>query len=338
MGFFRFLARRILFQLLVVLGAITLTFFATKAIPGNPVAVLLGPLGMRDPQQVRAVTVAWKLDQPTPVQYVYYLYNIFAGNLGISIHSRNPVSVELATRVPATFELIIFAFLIAMAIAIPLGIVSATYRGSGVDHVARISAVTGLSAPQFWWAIIFLLVFYYYLGFAGTGRLSIGFSPPPAITGMYTVDALIEGRLDIFLDALSHIWLPAFTVGITSCGLTMRLIRASMLEVINSDFVRMARMKGLPERTVIFKHVLRNALIPVVTYVPVLFASMLVGSVLVETIFNWNGLGQFAVEAIFSSDYPSILGVTIVVVIVYSTGNVLADLFYHVVDPRVKYV
>ena len=292
---------------------------------------------MRDPGSVRAVTVAWKLDQPLPVQYVYYLYNIFTGNLGTSIHTRNPVWVDLSKHLPATMELIIFAFLIAMAIAIPLGIVSATYRGSVVDHWARISAVTGLSAPPFWWAIIFLLIFYYYLGFVGTGRLSIGFSPPAYVTGMYTVDSLIEGRPDIFVDALSHTWLPALTVGITSCGLTMRLIRASMLEVINSDFVRMARMKGLAERTVILKHVLRNALIPVFTYIPVLFASMLIGTVLVETIFNWNGLGQYAVDAIFSSDYPSILGVVIVVVIVYSTANLFADLSYHVVDPRVKY-
>ena len=322
---------------MIIFGVITITFFATKAIPGNPVAVLIGPLGMRDPRQVKAVTELWKLDQPVWTQYVWYLNNVFHGNLGRSIATKNLVITELSKRIPATMELIIFAFIITMIIAIPLGVISATHRGSIADHASRIFSILGLSAPQFWWAILFLLVFYLWLGLAGSGRLSIQFKPPPFITGMYTLDSLLNNRSDMFIDVLKHLMLPAFTIGITSCALTARLTRSSMLEIINSDYIRLARMKGLHERVVIYKHALRNALIPTVTYIPILFGSMLTGSVLVETIFNWNGLGQYAVNALFSNDYPGIIGVTIIMAIIYSSGNLIVDLLYSLIDPRVRY-
>jgi len=331
-----YLLKRVLLQLFVIFGAITLTFFLSKAIPGNPVAVLIGPKGMRDPNQVKAVISTWKLDQPVWIQYFWYMSNILSGNLGISISTKNLVIVDLSTRLPATIELVIFGFIIAMAIAIPLGVISATHRDSPIDHLARILSITGLSAPQFWWAILFLLIFYLWLGFVGSGRLSIQYTPPQFITGMYTIDSLISGRIDVFLDALKHLVLPAFTLGITCCGLTMRLTRSSMLEIINSDYIRVARMKGLSERIIIYKHALRNALIPTVTYIPILFGSMITGSVLIETIFNWNGVGQYAVTALFSSDSPAIIGVTLITAIVYSTGNLLADILYALIDPRIR--
>jgi peptide/nickel transport system permease protein len=333
-----YLLRRILLQVFVIFAAITITFFATKAIPGNPVAVLIGPRGMRDPNQVKAVISTWKLDQPLWIQFYWYISNILHGNFGISISTRNLVTVDLSTRLPATIELVIFGFIIAMAIAIPLGVISSTHRGSAIDHLARILSITGLSAPSFWWGILFLLIFYLWLGFTGfgSGRLSTQCTSPPFVTGMYTIDSLISGRFDTFLDALTHLILPAFTLGITCCGLTMRLTRSSMLEIINSDYIRVAKMKGLSERIVIYKHALRNALIPTVTYAPILFGSMITGSVLIETIFNWNGVGQYAVTALFSSDTPALIGVTLTMAIIYSTGNLLADLLYTLIDPRVR--
>jgi peptide/nickel transport system permease protein len=223
-----------------------------------------------------------------------------------------------------------------MGIAIPAGILSAMHRDRPIDHFSRVFSVLGVSAPEFWWGILLLYVFYLQLGFAGSGRLSEMMFPPPYVTGLYLVDSLIAGRLDIFIDALRHVILPAFTLGIGCSALTSRLTRSAMLEVLRKDYIRTARMKGLPERIVIFRHALRNALIAPVTYMGPLFGTMLGGAVLVETIFNWNGMGSYIVTAVFSSDYPAILATTMVMAIIYSTANLVVDLVYSLIDPRVR--
>lgn len=332
-----FLARRILLQVVVIFGVMTMTFFIYKAIPGNPIAVMLGDIAMRDPNLVRLVTEMWKLDQPPWVQFVWYMSNFLQGNFGISTWTRRPVLADLAQRFPATVELVVFGFLIAMAIGIPAGVISATRRGKLIDHFTRVFSIAGVCAPQFWWGVIFLLIFYLWLGFCGTGRLSHWFSAPPFVTGFYTIDSLLIGRFDMFLDALKHIVLPAFTIGITSCGLTMRLTRSSMLEVINSDYIRTARMKGLKERVVILRHALKNALIPPITYIGVLFGGMLGGSIMVETVFNWHGMGLYAVNVLFANDFPALMGVTFLMAIIYTTSNLIVDILYAFIDPRVRY-
>lgn len=331
-----YLLRRILLQLIVIFGVLTLTFIITKAVPANPVAVLLGIEGMKDPELVKLTTELWKLDRPIWEQYVWYVGNVLQGKLGRSIWSRGPVITDLALRFPATIELSIVAFLMAMAIAIPSGILSAVYRDKTIDHASRIFSVLGVSGPQFWWGILFLYIFYLNLGFAGSGRLSEHLFPPPHVTGLYLIDSLIAGRLDIFLDALTHIILPAFTLGISTSGLTSRLTRSAMLEVLRKDYIRTARMKGLPERVIIYRHALRNALIAPVTYMGVLFGNMLGGTILVETVFNWKGMGQYIVTAIFCCDYPALLATTLVIAIVFSIANLTVDLLYSIIDPRVR--
>ena len=320
----------------MIIGVLSLTFFLIKLIPADPVAVLLGLEGMRDPGLVELVTKTWKLDRPIWEQYVYYVGNVLRGELGRSTWSRRPVIEDLALRFPATVELSIVAFIMAMTIAIPTGILSAVYRDKPIDHTSRIYSVLGVSGPQFWWGLLFLYVFYFKLGFAGSGRLSELLFPPPHVTGLYTIDSLIAGRLDLFFDALKHLILPAFTLGISISGLTSRLTRSSMLEVFRKDYIKTARMKGLRDRVIIYRHALRNALIAPVTYMGVLFGSILGGSVLVETVFNWQGMGQYLVTAVFSADFPAILGTTLVIAIIYSVSNLLVDLLYGIIDPRVR--
>jgi len=326
----------VLLQVLVIFGVLTLTFFITKSLPQNPVAVMLGMEAMRNPDLVKYVTVTWKLDRPIWEQYVWYVGNVLTGQWGRSSWSRAPVIDDLGRRFPATLELSIFAFLIAMGIAIPSGIISAMYRERPPDHLSRLLSVLGVSAPEFWWGILLLYVFYLQLGFAGSGRLSEIMFPPPHVTGMYLVDSLLAGQLNTFIDALRHIVLPAFTLGIGCCALTSRLTRSAMLEVLRKDYIRTARMKGLPERRVILRHALRNALIAPITYMGPLFGSLLGGAVLVETIFNWNGMGSYIVNAVFASDYPAILATTMIMAIIYSTANLIVDLVYTFVDPRVR--
>jgi len=336
MGLLSYLVKRIFFGVLVIFGVLTLTFLITKIIPQNPVAVWLGLEGMQYPELVKQVTELWKLDRPIWEQYIYYVGNVLRGDFGRSSWSRGPVIADLAARFPATVELSIFAFLIAMSIAIPTGILSAVYRDKPIDHFSRVFSVVGISGPSFWWGIIFLYIFYLQLGFAGSGRISEGMTPPITVTGFYLIDSLIEGRLDKFLDVLNHIFLPALTLGIGATGFTSRLTRSALLEVLRKDYIKTARMKGLRERVVIYRHALRNALIAPVTYMGLLFGNMLGGSVFVETVFTWRGMGQYIVTAIFASDYPALLATTLVIAIIYSVANIIVDLLYTIIDPRVR--
>jgi peptide/nickel transport system permease protein len=336
MSLLLYIVRRVLSGIGVIFGVLTLMFIITKLIPQNPVAVFLGIEGMRDPALVKQVTEQWKLDRPIWEQYIYYVGNVLRGEFGRSSWSRGPVIQDLAARFPATVELSIFAFIIAMCIAIPTGILSAVYRDRPIDHLSRVFSVIGISGPPFWWGILFLYIFYFILGFAGSGRLSEGVIPPPRVTGFYLIDSLLEERFDKFLDALKHIFLPALTLGIGATGFTSRLTRSALLEVLRKDYVKTARMKGLKERVVIYRHALRNALIAPVTYMGILFGNMLGGSVLVETVFTWRGMGQYVVNAIFAADYPAILATTLVITIIYTVSNLVVDILYTIIDPRVR--
>lgn len=339
MGLKYYILRRLLTQLLIVFGVVTLAFVATKAIPGDPVAAAIGEVGILDPALVESVTRAWNLDKPIWFQYVAYLNNLLHGNLGRSISSQNLVLYDLVKRFPATIELAIATFVVAMAISIPIGVISALRRNSIIDHLSRMFSTAGIGGPAVWWGIIFLYIFYLQLGLVSSGRLSLNYSPTeiPSVTGMYTIDSLIGGRFDIFLDACKHLILPAFSLGFGVNAMTMRLMRSSMLEVLDKDYIRTARMKGLPERVVIYRHAFRNALIPTVTYASFLLGALLGGSVMIETLFNWRGLGSYAVSSIFANDYPAIMGVTILMALIYTTINLVVDILYTIIDPRVRY-
>jgi len=313
-------------------------------IPQDPIQVLLGP-GVIDEARVKLLKETWKLDEPIWVQYIYYIGNFLRGNMGYSFYAGTSVSEALRERFPATCELMILGFILSLLIAIPTGIASAVHRGSKLDNFTRVFATIGVCAPSFWWGVIFLLIFYLYLGpilhqYLGlnlsSGRLSWWARAPPFITGFYTIDSLLVGRIDLFFDAIQHLILPAFTVGIRMSGLTMRLTRSSMLEVLRSDYIRTARMKGLSERVVIYKHALRNSLIPTVTYAGTLFGGLLGGSVFIETVFDLHGMGEYAVQVLFCSDMAGLLGVVFFMAIVFTTVNMIVDILYGVIDPRIR--
>jgi peptide/nickel transport system permease protein len=336
MGFWRYLGRRLLLLLVVMYGAVTLTFIIARVIPSNPVAVVMGQNAAADPQVAQRLTLLWGLNKPLYVQYLDYINGIIHGNLGISFADEHPVTQDILQRLPATVELSIAALIITMLIAIPLAIVSATRKGSIVDQAGRIFAITGYSAPSFWIAIILLVIFFRDLGLVGVGRISPQFSPPPHVTGLYTVDSLIAGNISEFWDALEHLILPAFTLALGGSAVAMRLLRSSMLEAMSSDYIRTARMKGIKERVVIYRHAFRNALIPMTTYTALLIGGFLSGAVLTETIFNWNGIGQYTVAAIYASDFPALQGVVLVEALIYATANLVVDLAYGIIDPRIR--
>lgn len=335
--YWHYVIRRLLLLIVVIWGTVTITFIIARILPANPVALYVGQAQITDPKVIAQITHEWGLDQPLYIQYLAYFKNILTGNLGNSFSSQQPVINDLQTRMPATIELSIFALIFTLLIAIPVGIVSATHKNSLFDHGGRIFSIAGFSAPSFWIAIMLLLIFYRELGFVGPGRLSPEFTPPPFVTGMYTIDALIAGNLPVFFNALEHLVLPGLTLGLGGSAVTMRLLRSSMLEAINSDYIRTARMKGLRERVVIYRHAFRNALIPMTTYVGLLIGGFLSGAVLTETIFSWNGMGQYTVNAIFASDFPALQGVVLFEAFIFAGANLIVDLAYGIIDPRVRY-
>lgn len=337
MGLKNYILKRVILAVFVIFSVMTLTFIVVKSLPQDEIGAMLGEhYFFADKEIIDKLKKVWGLDQPIHVQFFVYMGNFLRGNFGWSSMYDRPVAEELAYRIPATIELVLAGFIMSLCIAIPIGVLSAVKRGTIVDQFSRILAVTGISAPSFWWGLFFLLIFYLFLGFSGTGRLDVYLKRPPLITGFYTIDSLLIGRFDIFLNSLKHIVLPSFTIGLTTSGVLLRITRSSMLEVINSDYIRTARMKGLSERVVIYKHVLRNALIPTVTYAGLRLGGMLGGSVFIETIFNWGGMGVFAVDAIMQSDTWCLMAIVFIMAIMYSLSNLIVDIFYGIIDPRVS--
>ena len=321
---------------LVLLGVSVLTFFIAHVIPGDPVLVALGEHARDD--QIQAYRRAYGLDRPVVVQYLIYIRRLIQGDFGASIRTRRPVADDLREFLPATVELGAVAWLVALLIGIPAGILSAVFKDRIFDHAARAAALIGASMPVFWLGLLMLGTFYYRLRwFPGPGRLDIMISPPPDRTGLLLVDAALSRQWPALLSAAGHLVLPAITLGLFSTAVIARMTRSAMLEVIRADYVRTARAKGLRESRVILWHALRNAMIPTVTIIGISFGSLLSGAVLTETIFAWPGLGRYATASAVSLDFPAVMGVTIVTAVVYTLVNLLVDLTYARLDPRVRY-
>lgn len=332
----RFLLRRLAVGALLAVGITLIAFVLTQLVPGDPAAANLGDQAMSDPEVVAAFRAEYGLDRPLPVQYGIYLVNLLHGDLGTSQQSHRAVSEDLAEYIPATFELALFAIVLSLLVGVSLGVVSAVLRDRWPDQVLRVISLAGVSMPTFWIALLAFFVFFYRLGWLpGGGRLSPGDDPPTTITGMYTVDALLTGQWTLLGEALSHLVLPGLVLATYTVGMLLRFTRASVLEILGNDYVRSARAKGLPERVVILRHVLRPALIPIVTVAGVAFGSLLSGTVLVETIYSWPGLGQYAYDSAKNLDLPAIMGVSIVVAVVYIVVNLVVDLLYGLIDPRI---
>lgn len=321
---------------LVLLGVSVLTFFIAHVVPADPVLAALGEHA-RD-EQIEAYRKAYGLDRPVPVQFVSYLGRLARGDLGISIRTRRPVADDLGEFLPATVELGGAAWLVALLLGIPAGILSAVYKDRAFDHLSRLGALIGASLPVFWLGLVLLGIFYYHLHwFPGPGRLDIVLSPPPLRSGLLLVDAALAGDGAALRNALGHLILPALTLGLFSTAVIARMTRSAMLEVLYQDYVRTARAKGLQERRVIALHALKNAMIPTLTIIGISFGSLLSGAVLTETIFAWPGLGRYATASAISLDFPAVMGVTLVVALLYTVMNLVVDLIYARLDPRVRY-
>jgi len=271
------------------------------------------------------------------VQYGRYLERLTHGDLGDSQQSHRPVRQDLAEFVPATLELAGLAILISLLFGISLGMLAAMRRDRLVDQVLRVVSLAGVSMPTFWLALVAFYVFFFKLRLvAGSGRLDAGALPPPHVTGLFTVDALLAGDLTLFGQALRHLALPATVLAAYTVSLLVRFTRTAVLEVLGNDYVRAAMAKGLPARVVLVQHILRAALVPIVTVAGVAFGSLLSGTVLVESIFSWPGVGQYAFRSATNLDLPAIMGVSLFVAVVYITINFLVDVLYGVIDPRIR--
>ena len=335
--FARFVLRRAAALVLLALGTTVIAFGFTQLVPGDPVAANLGEQAAADPAAVAAFEERYGLDEPVPVQYLIYLRNLLHGDLGVSLQDGQPVRQNLSTYVPATAELAILSTVIAVIVGVAFGIAAAVHRNRLADHGLRVVSLVGISMPTFWIALVALYVFFFRLGwFPGGDRLDPGFLAPPHRTGMYTVDAVLAGQWDVARDALHHLILPALVLAAYNVGLLTRYTRSAVLEVIGNDYVRAARAKGLAERVVLLRHVLRAALPSVVTVIGLVFANVLTGTVLIETIFAWPGIGQYAYRSAVTLDLPSIMGVSLFVAVVYISVNFVVDVLYGVIDPRIR--
>ena len=319
-----------------LIGVVIVTFLLTRALPGDPAAYFAGPAAT--PQAIQEVRVKLGLDKPLIVQFGRYVVDLAHGNLGNSLTTGQPVATELKTRLPASAELTLLGLIVAIAIAVPLGIVAATRPNSLLDHACRIISTAGVSLPVFFTGLILVYVFYYLLGWAPAplGRLDVFSTAPPQVTGFYLIDSLIAGDPETFVAALKQLILPALTLAIFSLAPIARMTRAAMLAVLSSDFVRTARASGLSSFTVIVTYAFRNALLPVITTLGMVFSFLLGANVLVEKVFAWPGIGSYAVEALLASDFAPVQGFVLTMAVMYVALNLLIDVLYGLIDPRVR--
>jgi peptide/nickel transport system permease protein len=336
-AFARFVARRAAALVLLSVGITLVVFLLTQLVPADPVTANLGEQAAGDPAVVQAFRERYGLDKPLPERYGIYLANVFQGDLGESVQTHNPVTKDLGQYIPATAELAILSILFAVLVGVPMGLAAAVRKDRPTDHVLRVVSLGGISMPTFWIALVALYVFFFRLGwFPGGGRLEPGTIDPPHVTGLFTVDAAIAGKWGVAGEAFHHLVLPALVLAACNVSLLARYTRSAVLEVIGNDYVRAARAKGTPELLVLWRYVLRAALPAVVTVIGLIFANILTGAVLVENIFAWPGIGQYAYQAAIDLDLPAIMGVSLFVAVVYITVNFVVDVLYGVIDPRIR--
>ncbi|MFC2095617.1 ABC transporter permease [Candidatus Bipolaricaulota bacterium] len=333
----QYILRRLLLLIPTLLGVTVLTFVLGHVVPADPARLALGIAAPET--QVIKYREEHGLNDPIYVQYFRYMGNFLKGDLGVSLTSRRPVADDVRDYWPATVELVLLSLLIAFPIGISLGILASIKPNSFFDHASRVLSILGVSIPIFWLGIVFLIIFYVKIPlYPGIGRItpSIAIDHPfIKHTGLYLIDTLIAGQWPSFFSALSHLFLPAVCLALSPIARLTRITRASMLTVLGEDYVRVARSKGLRERLVIIKHVLRNALTPVLTTSGLIVGYALAGSVLVETIFSWPGLGTYAFKAASGADYPAVMGVALLTTAVFILANLITDISYAIADPRV---
>lgn len=317
-----------------IIGVIVVTFLLTRALPGDPAAFFAGPAATAE--AIEDVRRTLGLDKTLPEQFLIYIGELVRGDLGVSLTTGQTVVYDLMTRLPASLELTLAGLLFAIALALPLGILAATRPNSWIDHGVRLLATAGVSLPTFFTGLFLVYVLYYRLSLvpAPLGRLDILYSAPDPVTGLYLVDSLLAGDLKLFWIAATQLFLPAVTLGLFALAPLARVTRAAMIGILSSDFIRTARANGLPPRQILFGYAFRNAMLPVVTTLGVVFSFLLGANILVEKVFAWPGIGSYAVEALVSSDYAPIQGFILTMALLYVVLNLLIDLLYVVIDPR----
>ena len=314
-----------------ILGLLVITFTISHVIPADPVAFVAGDNATNE--QIEALRKDLGLDQPVHIQLVRYIANMLQGDLGVSLYTLRPIAEDLASRLPATLELTIAAVLLSALLGIPLGVLSAVHRNSLFDHVLRVFTVSGLAMASFWLAILLQLLFAMELGWTPLqGRID-GWGPD-VVTGLFLVDALLAWDGELFWSALTHMILPVVTLAFPAMATIVRFTRAGVLDAINSNYVLYEQAMGFPRRMIVWKYVLRNALIGTVTQIGLIFGILIAGAVVVEAVFDWPGLGSYAVQSILQSDYNAIMGFTLVSGVLFIVVNLMVDIMHSFMDPR----
>jgi len=331
-----FILRRLGFLVLVLLGISFITFFLSHVVPADPVRLYAGPRASA--ATIKLLRHQLGLDQPLWKQFLDYMGGLLHGNFGYSLLSHRPVADDLKDYLPATIELTLAAVFLILVIGIPLGVMSAVWRGSVIDQITRVMTTTGVALPAFWLGLMVQLLFFDLLGWLPEGgRLAVSAPPPPTVTGLYTVDSLLAGNIALFGQALWHLILPAAVLAYGSLAVLTRQVRASVLEALTQDYVRTARAKGLRPLRVVVGHALRNALVPATTVMGLQVGYLLGGALLVEDVFSWPGIGRYATLATLALDYNAVMAVTIVAAAIYVLVNLGVDLLYLALDPRITY-
>jgi peptide/nickel transport system permease protein len=328
--------KRLLGAIPNLIGVIVVTFVLTRALPGDPAAFFAGAAGTA--QAVEEIRVKLGLDKPLPEQFLYYVRDLARGDWGHSLTTGQPVLTELATRLPASLELTLVALAVAVTVAIPLGILAATRPGSWIDHLCRVVVTAGVSLPIFFTGFLMAYVFYFLLGWAPAplGRLDPYLSSPAHVSGFYLIDSLLAGDVEVFVASAKQLLLPALTLALFVLAPLARMTRASMLGVLSADYIRTARAAGLSTTTVLFTYAFRNALLPILTTLGMVFSFLLGANVLVEKVFAWPGIGSFAIEALVASDYAPVQGFVLSMALLYVFLNLAIDLLYGLIDPRMQ--
>jgi peptide/nickel transport system permease protein len=332
----RYILGRVGATLIVLWLASVGAFLLLRVAPGDPARLVAGPLA--GPSAVASVRQEMRLDESPLNQYFGYVGDLLSGNFGTAWHLHEPVGTLIGQRLPATAELALYASLLGILGGVFVGALAAARPGKWFDRVTGFGAIVGLGTPVFWLGLVLILIFYTHLGIAPVpiGRLSVAAVPPPKVTGLLTIDSLIAGNFSDFGDALSHLALPAITLSIPMAAYLARVTRASVLEIYDSDFVRTARAKGVPEQRLLFRHALRNGLLPVMTLAALSIGDLLSGTLLVEAVFNWPGVGGLTVQSIASHDFAPVEAMILLAALTYCILNLLTDVLYAFVDPRVR--
>jgi peptide/nickel transport system permease protein len=330
------IAKRLVTVLPTLVGVVIVTFLLTRVLPGDPAVYFAGPAAT--PQSIAEIRKSLGLDRPLPEQFARYVKDLAHGNFGNSLSTGRPVATEITSRLPASAELTLLGLILSIVIAVPLGILAAVKQGSWIDHLCRVVATAGVSLPVFFTGLLLVYIFYFKLGWspAPIGRLDAFATAPRDITGFYLIDSLLTGNFETFRSSLGQLILPATTLAVFSLAPIARMTRASMLAVLASEFVRTARASGLNGRTVIITYAFRNAMLPVVTTLGMVFSFLLGANVLVEKVFAWPGIGSYAVEALLQSDFAPVQGFVLTMAVLYVALNLMIDMLYGVIDPRVR--